>query len=476
MASRKSRFLDYLIYLAPFAVVFVVFQYFSLERLPSQGFAATATNLSGVFTGNFVYDSDWNTPFLFVSTALVAFGALGLASKKRILAYGFLTIIVGSAMIADWLVFLTPYVKPLYCLNCQVSGMSAVASSSVGAAAAVSLAYLGFSLAEARREARRHDADLTVIRRGLMVPITLLMGAVVTLILFSLSALTLESAATEFVHAASLLLGLTFMAGLVLVVAKIRDATISLAGSRKLFIAIVGFTVLVVGLTSQVYPTQYQTYRQWGWGGYVAFGTVNGSVSAVTGEWIVPQVNCSAMDRGAVLFWVGMDGFRSSPVEQGGTRADCIAGHAVYSAWHEFWPDQPDTVNFTTLHISPGNLVKASVSYVGGLYNITVNDLSTHRFASYIGAYDKGDRLDAEWIVEAPEFRNYTRLALPEFGQVRFNESYATIDRGNDSIGSAVNGTVLFYCTGDHYRLVPSALEPGWTSFEVFSVSLGGCG
>ena len=66
-------------------------------------------------------------------------------------------------------------------------------------------------------------------------------------------------------------------------------------------------------------------------------------------------------------------------------------------------------------------------------------------------------------------------LALPNFGQVQFNDSYAAISGYPDSIGLAKNGTVFYYCTGSHYRLVPSVLESGWTAFTVFSIALAGC-
>ena len=207
----------------------------------------------------------------------------------------------------------------------------------------------------------------------------------------------------------------------------------------------------------------------------MAFGNYNGSIGSVTGEWVVPSVNCSGITKGAVLFWVGMDGWRSKTVEQGGTRADCFNGLPQYSAWYEFYPLEPNTVNFTSMKIAPGNLVMATVKYLDGLFNITVANLSTHMYASVVGSYNKAARLDAEWIVEPPGYQNGTKLTLPSFGQVQFNDTYAIINGYSDSIGMAKNGTVVYDCTGNHYRLVPSTLNPGWTSFTVYSVGLAGC-
>lgn len=117
----------------------------------------------------------------------------------------------------------------------------------------------------------------------------------------------------------------------------------------------------------------------------------------------------------------------------------------------------------------------ASVRYLEGSFNITVADLSTHKHASVIGVYGLAARLDAEWIVEAPGYRNGTRWSLPSFGQVQFNDTYAVINGYSDSVGSAKNGTVVYYCTGNHFRLVPSTLGSGWASFTLFSIDSAGC-
>jgi Peptidase A4 family len=186
-------------------------------------------------------------------------------------------------------------------------------------------------------------------------------------------------------------------------------------------------------------------------------------------------VNCSGTPKAAVLLWVGLDGWRSSTVEQGGTRADCLNGVAKYSAWYEFYPREPSTMNLTSLKVSPGNLVLASVKYLDEFFNITVTNLSTHEHATVLGAYSRAARLDAEWIVEAPGYQNGTRWALPSFGQVQFNDTYAVINGYSDSIGAAKNGTVVYYCMGNHFRLVPSTLGSGWTSFTLFSIDSVGC-
>ena len=459
----------------PLLVVIAVFVYFSWHQIPSKMFAATATNSLGLFTGNFVYDTQWNLYFLFASVLIVeAVAFMYPGSKRWIFTFSFPAVILGSAVAANWLVFQTPFVKPLYCLNCQVSGMSAVVSASVGVAFVVSLGTLVL-LFRARKDWAEDKQERKAYRNWLFRSFASSVASVAMLILFLLSFFQGQSAATEFVHATSLFLGTGLAIGVVLMPSETHDVAVSLAGSGKLFVCIALLTIVVVGLLSPVYPVQYQTYEEGGWAGYVAFGNSNGTVSAVTGEWVVPSVNCSGTLKGAVLFWVGMDGWRSRTVEQGGTRADCHNGVATYSAWYEFYPSEPSTLNFTNLKVSPGNLVMASVKYIEGFFNITVADLSTHEHASIIGAYGQAARLDAEWIVEAPGYLNGTRWSLPSFGQVQFNDSYAVINGYSDSIGAAKNGTVVYYCTDSHFRLVPSTLDSGWTTFAVFSINSSGC-
>ena len=473
--SERTRPIDPAIDALPLFAVIAVFLYFSVYQIPSGKFAATATNSLGLFTGNFVYDTQWNLYFLFASVLIVEVVAFMYpGSKRRMFTFSFPVIIIGSAVVANWLVFQTPYVKPLYCLNCQVSGMSAVVSASVGTAFVVSLGTLVLLL-RARSDWAEDEEDRKAYRRWLFRSLATSVASVAIFFLFLLSFFGGQSAATEFVHATSLLLGITLTIGVILMPAELRGVAATLAGSRKLFVSVLVLTVVVVGLTSPVYPVQYQTYQKGGWGGYVVFGDSNGSISAVTGEWVVPSVNCSATTKAAVLFWVGLDGWRSSTVEQGGTRADCFGGVAKYSAWYEFYPLEPSTMNFTGLNVSPGNLVRASVEYLGGSFNITVANLSTHKHTTVVGAYSQAARLDAEWIVEAPGYQNGTRLALPGFGQVRFNDTYAVVNGYSDSIGAAKNGTVLYYCTGSHFRLVPSTLGSEWTSFTLFSVDSAGC-
>src|SRR5215472_3488086 len=61
------------------------------------------------------------------------------------------------------------------------------------------------------------------------------------------------------------------------------------------------------------------------WSGYAVTGA-KGSVSDVTGSWIVPTMDCSTTPTGYSAMWVGIDGYSSNTVEQIGTESDCVNG------------------------------------------------------------------------------------------------------------------------------------------------------
>ena len=78
------------------------------------------------------------------------------------------------------------------------------------------------------------------------------------------------------------------------------------------------------------------------WSGYAAVTDLNdpqsGSVTAVSGSWIVPTVTATS-SRGTTesAVWVGIDGYSSSTVEQIGTEQDVVNGTPQYSAWWEMY-------------------------------------------------------------------------------------------------------------------------------------------
>ena len=70
------------------------------------------------------------------------------------------------------------------------------------------------------------------------------------------------------------------------------------------------------------------------WSGYA--GTT-GTYTSVSASWTQPAGICSRGDQYAA-FWVGLDGYTSSTVEQTGSEVDCVGRTAQYYAWYEMYP------------------------------------------------------------------------------------------------------------------------------------------
>ena len=148
------------------------------------------------------------------------------------------------------------------------------------------------------------------------------------------------------------------------------------------------------------------------WSGYAVTGA-NGSVTDVKGSWIVPTVTCAAKAPDSYSsFWVGIDGYGSNTVEQIGIDADCVGGKAAYSAWYEFYPHWPSTIN--TVEVIPGDTISARVSYSAkGQFTVTLTNVfrnPQHPF-SISTKMPQAQLSSAEWIVEAPSSSGVLPLA-----------------------------------------------------------------
>jgi hypothetical protein len=161
-----------------------------------------------------------------------------------------------------------------------------------------------------------------------------------------------------------------------------------------------------------------------GWSGYAVNSTAD-SVTAVSGSWTVPTVTGTGTSYAST--WVGIDGYLSNTVEQTGVAEDLVKGVAKYSAWYEMYPSAVVTIN---LSIHPGDQISASVKYVNGKFDLTIEDLSDPAGKNTF-TIDKAApaalRASAEWIEEDP-LASYTQLLpLSNFGSVTFTNAQATI-------------------------------------------------
>src|ERR1700728_4562463 len=165
------------------------------------------------------------------------------------------------------------------------------------------------------------------------------------------------------------------------------------------------------------------------WSGYAA---TTGTYTSVSASWTQPTGKCSSGDQYAA-FWVGLDGYTSSTVEQTGSEVDCVGRTAEYYAWYEMYPGPSENYS---------NTVRA-----GDHFTATVTWLSGKKFSLYIADTTQGwshttdasltstpARSSAEVIVEAPCCTNSGGiLPLTDFGTMSFSGSTAN----GSAIGNA---------------------------------------
>jgi len=188
------------------------------------------------------------------------------------------------------------------------------------------------------------------------------------------------------------------------------------------------------------------------WGGYAVTGA-NGSVTSVSGSWVVPASTCS---QGATpeyaSFWIGIDGWTSSTVEQIGTDSDCSNGKPSYYAWFEFYP-QPAYYAGSLTNLTPGHLLSATVSYntTTGAFTATITDQSepaltfSTTYTPSTGFRGRNSaaplRSSAEWIAEAPSSSRGV-LPLADFSKAYFGDGYTNLSNTCFATVNGVSGTI----------------------------------
>ncbi|HTV46854.1 MAG TPA: G1 family glutamic endopeptidase [Phycisphaerae bacterium] len=197
------------------------------------------------------------------------------------------------------------------------------------------------------------------------------------------------------------------------------------------------------------------------WSGYADVASSGQTFSNVSGDWTVPTI-ASNSSSGYSAFWLGLDGFSSSTVEQIGVSADKVGGSVDYYAWYEMYPSYSYEI---PLAINPGNAISADVSYLGNnKYDLSLDDLSTGKDYSTTQTMSGGKRSSAEWVAEAPS-DGYGILPLDNFGSVTFTDASATLNGVTGSISSFSNYDIdLEQPTID---ATPSALTDDGTSFTI---------
>jgi peptidase A4-like protein len=198
------------------------------------------------------------------------------------------------------------------------------------------------------------------------------------------------------------------------------------------------------------------------WAGYSSF-SANGTFTDVKGSWTQPTATCTNKTTYS-SFWVGLDGYNSSSVEQLGTEADCSHGKPVYYAWWEMYPNPSNTIRGFT--VTPGLSYTAEVKYNGnGSFTLSISgggqNFSTNQ------TLNNPSLSSAEWIAEAPSMcaGNCRVLPLTNFGTVNFS--------GSSANGKAINSSAWSYdpltmvTNGLQVKAAPSGLDSSGSAFSV---------
>jgi 3-dehydroquinate dehydratase len=203
--------------------------------------------------------------------------------------------------------------------------------------------------------------------------------------------------------------------------------------------------------------------QSYNWGGYAVTGT---DFTEAKGSWTVPTVDCTKSPNAWVAFWVGIDGFSSSTVEQTGTLTWCNRTTAEYYTWYELYPAALTLI--PTVPSKHGDKMSAQVTYNGSKFKLEITDETTTKSFSISKAVASAERTSAEWIAEAPEAVTGI-LNLADFTKVGFTGASAT-DTANSgpisSFGSSVQQITQIDDT-DYTESTSSALSSSGSGFSV---------
>lgn len=171
------------------------------------------------------------------------------------------------------------------------------------------------------------------------------------------------------------------------------------------------------------------------WGGYAVASDFNNPqpvISEVSGSWTVPEVSISQNDRFSAI-WIGIGGTFGTSLIQVGTEQDCINGAVSYSAWYELLPE--NSITITTMEISPGDTISASITLAdptANVWTISISDLSNAQSFSQDLPYD-ASRLSAEWVVERPLVNNVLSQ-LADFSLITFSKCNVKLDGKTENL------------------------------------------
>jgi Peptidase A4 family len=205
------------------------------------------------------------------------------------------------------------------------------------------------------------------------------------------------------------------------------------------------------------------------WSGYAAYKSGT-TFTDVKGSWVQPTASCPSRKKQYASFWLGIDGYNSSTVEQTGTDADCNGkNNPVYYAWYEFYPNP--SVQISGMTITPGDTISAEVSASGTSFTLTITDVTTGVTFTKTGTVSSAVKTSAEWVAEAPALCVVQCQIQPlaNFGTVNFSGSITTGNGHTGSISDTAwsNDSITMVTNGGTIKAQPSALSSGGQAFSV---------
>ncbi len=214
------------------------------------------------------------------------------------------------------------------------------------------------------------------------------------------------------------------------------------------------------------------------WSGYA---DTDDTFDSVTSSWTEPTVNCAgslgSLDGllggpdAASAFWVGLDGYSSSSVEQLGTDSDCDSGAPGYYAWYEMYPN-PSVQLPSQDSVSPGDHMTALVASnsTGTSFTLMLKDSTANWSFSTTQSGSGFARSSAEVVAEAPSSCSLlfcSEVPLADFGQVSYSGSSLIDAAGSKGPLSAFDANEITMASDGSTLATPSSLSPDGSSFSV---------
>jgi hypothetical protein len=221
---------------------------------------------------------------------------------------------------------------------------------------------------------------------------------------------------------------------------------------------------------------------------WAGFADVNDTYNSVASSWTEPSVTCNSSGGGGLLgglglgsllggpssassFWVGLDGYSSSSVEQIGTDSDCNGGTPSYYAWYEMYPN-PSVTLPSQDDVNPGDQMTALVSSNanGTSFGLAIKDLSRGWAFSTTQTGSGFARSSAEVIAEAPSSCDLifcSEVPLADFGTVDYSGSAVVDAASTHGTLSSFHADQITMDNNGTLQATPSNLSPDGSAFSV---------